>query len=122
MNKGQLPTNQLHNINWDALDTASPASQLMSCNYYAITIAPRWKPIFVECYYRRWCSMLGDLIIPVDLMSISLGMGLSITLKAAVEQLRWLRGVTQRSEHWLMQEIRVRFPVAALGFLLQLAY
>ena len=29
--------------------------------------------------------MLGDLIIPVDSLSISLGMGLSITLKAGVK-------------------------------------
>ena len=34
MNGGQLPTNQLHDINWGALDHASRAPQLMSCNYY----------------------------------------------------------------------------------------
>ena len=34
MNGGQLPTNQLHDINWGALDHASRALQLMSCNYY----------------------------------------------------------------------------------------
>ena len=34
MNGGQLPTNQLHNINWGALDHASRAPKLMSCNYY----------------------------------------------------------------------------------------
>ena len=33
MNGGQLPTNQLHDINWGALDHASRAPQLMSCNY-----------------------------------------------------------------------------------------
>ena len=33
MNRGQLPTNQLRN-NWGALDHASCAPQLMSCNYY----------------------------------------------------------------------------------------
>ena len=62
--------------------------------------------------------MLGDLIIPVDSLSISLGMGLSITLKARVEQLRWLWGaVAQQSEHlWLEQGTLVRFPAAALGF------
>ena len=32
MNRGQLPTNQLHDINWGALDHASRAPQLMSCN------------------------------------------------------------------------------------------
>ena len=31
---GQLPTNQLLDINWGALDHASHAPQLMSCNYY----------------------------------------------------------------------------------------
>ena len=68
--------------------------------------------------------MLDDLIIPVNSLSISLGMGLSITLKAGVEQLRWLWGtVAQWSEHLrLKQEIQIRFPAAALGFLLQLAY
>ena len=34
MNRGQLPTNQLHDINWDALNHAFHAPQLMSCNYY----------------------------------------------------------------------------------------
>ena len=34
MNGGQLPINQLHDINWGALDHASRAPQLMSCNYY----------------------------------------------------------------------------------------
>ena len=33
MNRGQLPTNQLHDINRGALDHASRAPQLMSCNY-----------------------------------------------------------------------------------------
>ena len=31
MNAGQLPTNQLHDINWDELDHAP---QLLSCSYY----------------------------------------------------------------------------------------
>ena len=31
---GHGQTNQIHNINWDALNLASSASQLMSCNYY----------------------------------------------------------------------------------------
>ena len=45
-------------------------------------------------------------------------MGLSITLKAGVEQLRWLWGaVAQQSEHLRpKQETQVRFLVAALGF------
>ena len=33
------------------------------------------------CYYWCWCSVLGNLIIPIDSLSISLGMRLSITLK-----------------------------------------
>ena len=33
MDRGQLPTNQLHDINWGALDHASHAPQLVSCNY-----------------------------------------------------------------------------------------
>ena len=36
MNGGQLPTNQLHDINWGALDYASCAPQLMSCNYACV--------------------------------------------------------------------------------------
>ena len=39
MNGGQLPTNQLHGINWGALDYASRAPQLMSCNYYRYVCA-----------------------------------------------------------------------------------
>ena len=34
INGGQLPTNQLHDINWGALYHASRAPQLMSRNYY----------------------------------------------------------------------------------------
>ena len=44
--------------------------------------------------------MLGDLIIPVDSLSISLGMGLSITRKAGVKWPGWLWGaVGQWPEH-----------------------
>ena len=53
-----------------------------------------------SCYYWCWCSMLGDSIIPADSLSTSLGIGLSITLKAGVELLRWLWGaIAQWSEH-----------------------
>ena len=31
-------TNQLHDINWDVLDCASRAPQLMSCNYYYVCV------------------------------------------------------------------------------------
>ena len=34
MNRGPLPTNQLHDTNWGALEHASRAPQLVSCNYY----------------------------------------------------------------------------------------
>ena len=34
MKGGRGQTNQLHDINWGALDHASHAPQLMSCNYY----------------------------------------------------------------------------------------
>ena len=34
MKGGHGQTNQLHNINWGALNHGSRASQLMSCNYY----------------------------------------------------------------------------------------
>ena len=34
MNGGHGQTNQLHDFNWGALDHASRAPQLMSCNYY----------------------------------------------------------------------------------------
>ena len=36
MNRGQLPTNQLHvhDVNWGALDHAFRTPQLMSCNYF----------------------------------------------------------------------------------------
>ena len=33
MNGGQLPTNQLHYVNWSALNHASHVPQLMSCKY-----------------------------------------------------------------------------------------
>ena len=34
MKGGQLPTNQLHDINWGTLEYASHSPPLMSCNYY----------------------------------------------------------------------------------------
>ena len=34
MKGGRGQANQLHDINWGALDHASHALQLMSCNYY----------------------------------------------------------------------------------------
>ena len=37
-----------------------------------------------------WCFMHGGLIILVDSLSVSLGMGMSITLQAGVKVLGWL--------------------------------
>ena len=34
MNSSQIPTNQLHDINWGVLDHASRAPRSTSCNYY----------------------------------------------------------------------------------------
>ena len=63
------------------------------------------KPIHIRlslelsCYYWCSCSMLGDLIVPVDSLSISLHMGLSIILEARVKLPGWLcRAVAQWSE------------------------
>ena len=39
MNGGQLPTNQLRDINWGALDHASRVPQLMSCTYLLLNFA-----------------------------------------------------------------------------------
>ena len=60
--------------------------------------------------------MLRDLIILIDSLSISLGMGLSITLKAGVEQLRW--AIAQRSEHLHVAEAgdSGSIPGSCLGF------
>ena len=44
--------------------------------------------------------MLGDLIILVDSLTMSLGIGLPLNLKAGVKLSGWLRGdVVQWSEH-----------------------
>ena len=42
MNRGQLPTNHLHDINRGALDHASRAPQLVSCNCYACVCVHVW--------------------------------------------------------------------------------
>ena len=72
----------------------------------------------LSCYYWCWCSVLGDLIIPADSSSTSLGIGLSITFKAGVELLRWLWGaVAQWSEHLqLKQEALGSIPGGYPGF------
>ena len=69
--------------------------------------------------------MLGGLSTPADSLSISLGMGLSITLKAERGRLRWLWGaVAQWSEHLqLKHETLGSNPGSCPGFLLfQLMY
>ena len=72
----------------------------------------------LSCYYWSWCSTLGDLIILADLLSTSLGIGLSITFKAGVELPRWLWGaVAQLSEHLqLKQEALGSIPGGHPGF------
>ena len=51
MNGDQLPTNQLHDIKWGALDLASRAPQLMSCNYYVCACAYGWV-VLNHVYYN----------------------------------------------------------------------
>ena len=50
--------------------------------------------------------MLGDLVVPVDSLSITLGMGLSMTLKSCSE-VAWVAGGDRNSV--------VRVPVARVG-------
>ena len=80
----------------------------------------------VTCYYLCWYSVFRDLAIPADSWNISLGVGLSITLKARVELLRWLWGaVAQWSDNLqLKQEALGLIPGGCPGvfFLFQLAY
>ena len=59
MNGGQLPTNQLHDINWGALDHASRASQLMSCNYYVcarVCVTMHASHVPKLCYVTTMCK------------------------------------------------------------------
>ena len=51
----------------------------------------------LSCYYWCWCSTLGDLIIPVDSLSTSLGMGVTITLNSCHPSLNSFKsGLGQR--------------------------
>ena len=63
--------------------------------------------------------MFGDLVIPADSLSNSLGIGLIITFKAGEVMLRWLWGaVAQWSEHLqLKQEALGSIPGGYPGFL-----
>ena len=66
---------------------------------------------------------LGDLFIPVDCLSVSLGMGLSITVKSWNEIALVAVGSHSSVVRAPAARVGVQFPVAALGFfLLQLAY
>ena len=50
-------------------------------------------------------SCLGDVSVPADFLSISLGMGLSIILKAGGGMLKWLQGaMAQWSEHLQLKQ------------------
>ena len=74
--------------------------------------------LLVLVFVYAWC-----LIIPVDSLSISLGgyMGLSITLKPEVEQLRWLWGGGGPSSMVRAPEAKAgdlgSIPSSCLGFL-----
>ena len=74
--------------------------------------------LMYACYYWCWRLMLDDLIILVDSLSISLGMRLSITLKAGVRLPgRLWEAVAQSSEHlWLEQEVLGSIPGGCPGF------
>ena len=65
-----------------------------------------------------WCSVLGGLSTLADSLITSLGMGLSIALKAGGGSLRWLWGaVVQWSEHLqLKQEALGSIPGGCPGF------
>ena len=56
-NGSQLPTNQLHGINWGALDRASCAPQLMSCNYYVCVCV--WGGVWYDVGQVKSSPLLG---------------------------------------------------------------
>ena len=56
MNRGQLPTNQLHDINWGALDHTSRAPRFMPCNYYLCVRMHVCGHIYM-CVYMQMCQM-----------------------------------------------------------------
>ena len=59
MNGGQLPTNQLRDINWGALNHASCALQLMSCNYYVcVCVCVLLESIVVFSFEGMYVVML----------------------------------------------------------------
>ena len=63
-------------------------------------------------YYWCWCSVLGDLAILADWLSISLGIGLSVTFKTRVRLLRWLWGtVAQWLEHLQLKQMIAYFLI-----------
>ena len=71
-----------------------------------------------SCIYWCWCSVLGGFITPADSSSTSLGIGLSIALKAerGIPDLLW-GAVAQWSEHLqLKQEALSSIPSGCPGF------
>ena len=82
--------------------------------------------LYIKYYmYWCWCSVLGGFITPADSSSTSLGIGLSVALKAERGIPDWLWGaVAQWSEHLqLKQEALGSIPSGCPGFFLfQLAY
>ena len=65
MKGGHGQTNQLHDINWGALDHASRAPQLMSCNYSVCVCVCTRACVCVcvcVCYCIQW-EWLGVVIV-----------------------------------------------------------
>ena len=52
VNGGQLPTKQLHDINWGSLDHASRAPQLMSCTFVITVCVCVCVCVCVHMYVR----------------------------------------------------------------------
>ena len=73
MNKPQVvPTNQLHDINWGALDHVSRVPQLMSGNYYlcvcvcvCVRVRARAYAHMHECIRRRYEMITIIIFIPI---------------------------------------------------------
>ena len=69
MKGGHGQTNQFHDINWGALDHASSAPQLMSCNYCVCV----WHPYFYNyaAYNQQTYSLLYIIMSPPNRSSFS---------------------------------------------------
>ena len=64
----------------------------------------------LSCFYWCWCSVLGDLIISADSLSVNLGIGLTITFKAGELMLRWLWGAKAQWSEQLKQKALGSIP------------